>query len=95
MDGAFGAHPVMDGEFPCEESTARVDAIGGGNFILLGRSLELVSIACRTAVAAISRLPDVITPFPGARCAAAAKWVRNTKACLLRPTMRFVPRCED
>lgn len=57
--------PVMDGEFLCEEDTGRVDAIGGGNLMLLGRSLEAVSRACRAAVAAIAPLPGVITPFPG------------------------------
>ena len=57
--------PVMDGEFLCEETTARTDAIGGGNFLLLGRSLEQVSIACRAAVAAMASLPGIITPFPG------------------------------
>jgi formylmethanofuran--tetrahydromethanopterin N-formyltransferase len=57
--------PVMDGEFLCEEDTGRVDAVGGGNFLLLGRSLDAVSRACRVAAAAIAPLPGVITPFPG------------------------------
>lgn len=57
--------PVMDGEFVCEQDTGRVDAIGGGNFLLLGRSLEDVCVACRAATAAIAPLADVITPFPG------------------------------
>src|SRR5690606_8916326 len=29
--------PVMDGEFLCEQDSGRVDAVGGGNFLLLGR----------------------------------------------------------
>jgi len=57
--------PVMDGEFLCEQDTGRVDAIGGGNFLLLGRTLADVSVACRAAAAAIAPLADVITPFPG------------------------------
>jgi len=57
--------PVMDGEFLCEENTGRVDAVGGGNFLLLGRTLADTSIACRAAVAAIAPLAGVITPFPG------------------------------
>lgn len=57
--------PVMDGEFLCQEDTGRVDAVGGGNFILLGTSMNGVSIACRAAVSAIASVPDVITPFPG------------------------------
>ncbi|QDS96619.1 Formyltransferase/hydrolase complex subunit D [Roseimaritima multifibrata] len=57
--------PVMDGEFLCEQQTARVDAIGGGNFFLFGADLDSVTIACRAAIAAIKPLPGVITPFPG------------------------------
>lgn len=57
--------PVMDGEFLCEEDTARVDAVGGGNFILLGRSLDAVANACRAATAATALIPGIITPFPG------------------------------
>lgn len=61
----FWRVPVMDGEFLCEEDTARVDAVGGGNFLLLGRTLADVSRACRAATAAIAPLAGVITPFPG------------------------------
>ena len=44
IDGRrFWRIPVMDGEFLCQENTARVDAVGGGNFILLGRSLDAVT----------------------------------------------------
>ena len=57
--------PVMDGEFLCQDDTARVDAVGGGNFLLLGRSLDGVLAACRAAAAAIAQLPRVIAPFPG------------------------------
>ena len=57
--------PVMDGEFVCEHDAGRVDGIGGGNFLLLGESVEAVGSACRAAVAAIGKLSDVITPFPG------------------------------
>jgi formylmethanofuran--tetrahydromethanopterin N-formyltransferase len=57
--------PVMDGEFLCEADTGRVDAVGGGNFLLLGRSLDAVAKACRIATQAIAPLPNVITPFPG------------------------------
>jgi len=57
--------PVMDGEFLCEAETARVDAVGGGNFFLFGSEIAGVSAACRAAAAAIAKLPNVIAPFPG------------------------------
>ena len=66
IDGLrFWRIPVMDGEFVCDDTTGRVDAIGGGNFLLIGETIEAVTIACRAAVSAISCLPDVITPFAG------------------------------
>lgn len=57
--------PVMDGEFVCQHDVGRTEAIGGGNFILLGRNLEAVSTALRTAMDVIADLPGVIAPFPG------------------------------
>ncbi len=66
IDGLrFWRIPVMDGEFVCDDTTGRVDAIGGGNFLLIGETIESVTIACRAAVSAIRVLPDVITPFAG------------------------------
>lgn len=57
--------PVMDGEFICEHDVPRVDGIGGGNFLMLGDSIEAVTLACRAAIDAIAPLADVIAPFPG------------------------------
>ena len=39
--------------------------VGGGNFILQGRSLAATLDAARLAVAAIADMPGTITPFPG------------------------------
>ncbi len=58
--------PVMDGEFLCEEyAHYRKDAVGGGNFLIIGRDTAGVLKACERAVEAIGKLPGVITPFPG------------------------------
>lgn len=57
--------PVMDGEFLVEETAGVAKGIGGGNFIVQGRSLEAALAAARRAVAAIDPLPGTITPFPG------------------------------
>jgi formylmethanofuran--tetrahydromethanopterin N-formyltransferase len=40
-DRRYWRVPVMDGEFVCEHDVARVDGIGGGNFILIGNSYRL------------------------------------------------------
>ncbi len=57
--------PVMDGEFVCEELTYRMDAIGGGNFLVLSESLSGALRACELAMAAMKQMPNVIMPFPG------------------------------
>ena len=65
LDGRrFWRVPVMDGEFLCEDVTGVSRAIGGGNFIVCGRTQRETLAAVRAAVAAIDALPDVILPFP-------------------------------
>ncbi|MFM7205975.1 MAG: formylmethanofuran--tetrahydromethanopterin N-formyltransferase [Planctomycetaceae bacterium] len=57
--------PVMDGEFLIEETAGVAKGIGGGNFIVQGRSLAAALTAARRAVAAIKPIPGTIAPFPG------------------------------
>jgi formylmethanofuran--tetrahydromethanopterin N-formyltransferase len=57
--------PVMDGEFLTEATTGQVEAIGGGNFLVLGQSQAQVLAACEAAIEAMNKTPSVIMPFPG------------------------------
>ena len=57
--------PVMDGEFLVQETTGMVRAIGGGNFLVLGKSQTQVLAACEAAIEAMKMVPNVIMPFPG------------------------------
>ncbi len=57
--------PVMDGEFVCQDSVARQGAVGGGNFLVLADTIHGALHACDSAVRAIKRTRDCITPFPG------------------------------
>ncbi len=89
--------PVMDGEFVCSDDVGRTSGIGGGNFILLGRSLAMVSKAARAAVEAIAELPDVITPFPGGVARSGSKVGSKYKALFAStneaycPTLKHLP----
>jgi formylmethanofuran--tetrahydromethanopterin N-formyltransferase len=66
VDGRrFWRVPVMDGEFLVEETTGIAKGVGGGNFIVQGRTLEAALAAARRAVEAIAAVPGTITPFPG------------------------------
>lgn len=55
----------MDGEFLCEETTGMVRAVGGGNFLVLARGPAEALAACEAAIAAMTKLPGAIMPFPG------------------------------
>ena len=57
--------PVMDGEFICQETTAMVKAVGGGNFLVLARSPQDALAACEAAVRAARKVRNIIMPFPG------------------------------
>ncbi|MES9860420.1 MAG: formylmethanofuran--tetrahydromethanopterin N-formyltransferase [Candidatus Thiodiazotropha sp. LLP2] len=57
--------PVMDGEFLCEESVARIPAVGGGNFLVLAKTQQQALTACEKAIQAMSIIPNIIMPFPG------------------------------
>lgn len=57
--------PVMDGEFLCEDTIGQQKAVGGGNFLILGRARAPVLAAAERAIAAMRRLQGVIMPFPG------------------------------
>jgi formylmethanofuran--tetrahydromethanopterin N-formyltransferase len=57
--------PVMEGEFVVQESFGVRKAIGGGNFLILGRDQEAALAAAEAAVAAMRRVDGVILPFPG------------------------------
>ncbi len=55
--------PVMEGEFLIDESFGVQPAVGGGNFLVLGKNLSVTLEAVEAAVD-VMRIPDVILPFP-------------------------------
>lgn len=83
--------PVMDGEFLCEEHTARTSAVGGGNFLVLGRSRKQVLAACEEAVRAIRRLPNVLLPFPGGIARSGSKVGSKYKSLMASTNDAYCP----
>jgi len=57
--------PVMEGEFLCEHDVGMVDAVGGGNILLIATSADRARAAAQLAVAAMRDVPGVVLPFPG------------------------------
>jgi formylmethanofuran--tetrahydromethanopterin N-formyltransferase len=64
-DNRYWRIPVMDGEFLVEETTGQVNAIGGGNLLILAESEIDALEACEKAVLEMRKVSNVILPFPG------------------------------
>jgi formylmethanofuran--tetrahydromethanopterin N-formyltransferase len=57
--------PVMEGEFLCEERFGIVEAVGGGNLIILAEEAATALAAAEAAVEAMRAVDGAIMPFPG------------------------------
>jgi len=57
--------PVMDGEFVVEDSFGIQPAVGGGNFLILGKNLEVTLEAAERAVEGMRGVKGMVMPFPG------------------------------
>ena len=87
----FWRIPVMDGEFMCEETTGRVPAIGGGNFLLLAKNRNSCLTACEIAVEIMSKMDNIITPFPGGVVRSGSKVGSKYKALIASTNDAFYP----
>ena len=65
--------PVMEGLFTIEESITAKKAVGGGNFFILGDTLDNTLKATMDAAKAINALEGAITSFPGGVCRSGSK----------------------
>jgi formylmethanofuran--tetrahydromethanopterin N-formyltransferase len=81
----------MDGEFLCEETVARVPAVGGGNFLVLAETQEQALIACERAIEAMRKLPNVIMPFPGGIVRSGSKVGSKYKALMASTNDAYCP----
>ena len=73
-DRRYWRVPVTEGECLIEESYGvEPRAVGGGNFLILAEDVSKALAAAEAAVDAISRVPDVIMPFPGGIARSASK----------------------
>ena len=87
----FWRIPVMDGEFVCEEFAYQVKAIGGGNFLILGKNMETVLGASEIAVKEISKLKNVILPFPGGLVRSGSKVGSKYKNLIASTNFEYCP----
>lgn len=91
-DRRYWRVPVMDGEFVIEDKCGlTTDAVGGGNLLLIGSDRAGLLETTEAAVAAISRVPDVITPFPGGIVRSGSKVGSKYKGAIASTNDAFCP----
>ena len=61
----FWRIPVMEGEFVIEDKTSVTSGIGGGNILIIGTSNKEVLKAGEAAVKEMTKIDNIILPFPG------------------------------
>ncbi|MFO1039809.1 MAG: formylmethanofuran--tetrahydromethanopterin N-formyltransferase [Geminicoccaceae bacterium] len=83
--------PVMDGEFVCDEVTAAVPSVGGGNFLILATSPATARRGAEAAIAAMRGLPNVIMPFPGGVVRSGSKVGSKYKALMASTNDSYCP----
>lgn len=88
----FWRVPVMDGEFVCEDTVGlTTDAVGGGNLLILGNDRAGLLETAESAVLAIAKVPDVITPFPGGIVRSGSKVGAKYKGMIASTNDAFCP----
>jgi formylmethanofuran--tetrahydromethanopterin N-formyltransferase len=86
--------PVMEGEFVVEEKFKVRNAIGGGNFLILGENVDRTLTAAEKAVEAVKKVRNVIAPFPGgivrsgSKVGSKYKFLRASTNVAYCPTLR-------
>jgi formylmethanofuran--tetrahydromethanopterin N-formyltransferase len=90
-DKRYWRVPVMDGEFLCEDTTAMVKAIGGGNFLILAQTQDAALAAVEAAIAAMRKVRNVIMPFPGGVVRSGSKVGSKYKALMASTNDAFCP----
>jgi formylmethanofuran--tetrahydromethanopterin N-formyltransferase len=90
----FWRIPVMQGEFLVEEQFGIKKAVGGGNLLILGESVEATLGAAERAVEAIQAVERVVMPFPGgivrsgSKTSSKYKFLRASTNTAYCPTVR-------
>ena len=88
----FWRVPVMDGEFIIEDKCGlTTDAVGGGNLLILGKHRAGLLETTEAAVAAIAKIDDVITPFPGGIVRSGSKVGSKYKGAVASTNDAFSP----
>jgi formylmethanofuran--tetrahydromethanopterin N-formyltransferase len=83
--------PVMDGEFLCEEFAYQMKAIGGGNFLILGESIDALLKVAEKAVSEMNKIKNIILPFPGGIVRSGSKVGSKYKNLIASTNFEYCP----
>ncbi len=83
--------PVMDGEFVCEEFAYQMQAIGGGNFLIIGSSIDKLLKVVENSVCAMRKLKNIILPFPGGIVRSGSKVGSKYKNLIASTNFEYCP----
>lgn len=97
----FWRIPVMEGEFLVQEKFGMLKGVGGGNFLILAKTVENALGAAEAAVDVMSSRAGVILPFPGGVVRSGSKvGSRRIKSMIAStndafcPTLRAITKSE-
>jgi formylmethanofuran--tetrahydromethanopterin N-formyltransferase len=87
----FWRIPVMEGEFLVEEKFGMQRSVGGGNFLILGETIDATLEAAECAIAAMSQVRGAIMPFPGGIVRSGSKTSSRYKFLIASTNDAFCP----
>ena len=90
-DKRYWRIPVMDGEFLCEDYAYQIKGIGGGNFLILGDTMDNVLFAAESAVKKMKNLKNIILPFPGGVVRSGSKVGSKYKNLIASTNFEYCP----
>ncbi len=87
--------PTLGGEFVIDEQFGYRDGLMGGNLWYFGESEDAALAAAEAGVAAVSKCPEVIMPFPGGIAGSGSKAGSKYKFMLASTYEKFCPMLAD
>jgi formylmethanofuran--tetrahydromethanopterin N-formyltransferase len=88
----FWRIPTMEGEFLVQEKFGMLKGVGGGNFLILARSVDAALAAAEAAVDSMASQPGIVLPFPGGVVRSGSKvGARTSKSMVASTNDAFCP----
>jgi formylmethanofuran--tetrahydromethanopterin N-formyltransferase len=88
----FWRIPVMEGEFLVQEKFGMLEGVGGGNFLILARSVDAALAAAEAAVDSMTSELGIMLPFPGGVVRSGSKvGARTVKSMIASTNDAFCP----